>query len=356
MVEVPLDERAHCRCEEGGRDLRARLRETGFFLPCYGWYRGRLALQLAIFAGAFGGLLIVSTPTGRGALLALVALACVQLGTLAHDAGHRATDRRRWVNEAVGHLGMTVVNGLSFGHWRAQHDQHHRECQDELRDPDMQYAALYSVHPGSAASKRGLARLLAPWQAWYFWPTAVLGYAAALRLASLRSVSRRRRTLRLDALLLPLHYLLWIGLPSRFLGVGAALVNYAVVSTLIGASLMLLFAVNHMGMPSVPPGERWCPWRQQVETSRDVLLPRWIEPLWGGLNYQIEHHLFPSVAQPRLREAAPIVRAWCEAHGLRYRAEPMGAALIAIGRHLNAMGALTRSPLPAEAPDATSPG
>ena len=223
----------------------------------------------------------ISPPGGRGllhdpapawslVLLTLCALAAVQHGVLAHDAGHHAVDRRRWVNGLVGQVGMTLVNGLSFRHWCDQHDRHHRHCQDEDRDPDMQYDSLLSLYPRAAHAKRGLARRMAPWQALYFWQTAVLFYALALRWESLRSAVKRPDRFVVDRWLLPVHCLPWLGLPSIFLGVWTAFIHYVVVSVLIGAALLTLFAVNHMGMPSVGPGMRWGPIRQQVETSRDV--------------------------------------------------------------------------------------
>ncbi|MDQ3032870.1 MAG: acyl-CoA desaturase [Myxococcota bacterium] len=57
----------------------------------------------------------------------------------------------------------------------------------------------------------------------------------------------------------------------------------------------------------------------QVEATNDYEVPRWVSVLCGGLDRQIEHHLFPKLAPERLRQIAPEVRALCEAHGVEHR-------------------------------------
>jgi fatty acid desaturase len=58
----------------------------------------------------------------------------------------------------------------------------------------------------------------------------------------------------------------------------------------------------------------------------------------GGLNYQIEHHLFPSMPMVNLRRAAPLVRSFCGAHGIRYEVTSATASYGAVLRHLRSVG------------------
>jgi len=58
--------------------------------------------------------------------------------------------------------------------------------------------------------------------------------------------------------------------------------------------------------------------RKQVLTSRNVSGGRWVDLVLGGLNYQIEHHLFPSMPSPALRHVQPLVRAFCAERGVPY--------------------------------------
>ncbi len=79
---------------------------------------------------------------------------------------------------------------------------------------------------------------------------------------------------------------------------------------------------GHVGAKDYPAGTRaggrarW--YVMQAEAARNIEVPTAVSILFGGLDYQIEHHLFPRLPPNRLREIAPRVRAVCEAHGVRY--------------------------------------
>jgi fatty acid desaturase len=67
--------------------------------------------------------------------------------------------------------------------------------------------------------------------------------------------------------------------------------------------------------------------------------------LLGGLNYQIEHHLFPNMPRANLHRARALVRSYCAAHGITYTETTLLASYAPVVRHLHALGA----PLPAGA-------
>ena len=75
---------------------------------------------------------------------------------------------------------------------------------------------------------------------------------------------------------------------------------------------------NHKGMPVLEEGKEPDYLRRQVLTSRNVRGSRLVDFALGGLNYRIEHHLFPSMPRPTLRHAQPLVRAFCAERGLAY--------------------------------------
>lgn len=88
---------------------------------------------------------------------------------------------------------------------------------------------------------------------------------------------------------------------------------------------------GHVGAEDFPadftPATRAHWYEMQVQAARDVRVPGWVSILCGGLDYQIEHHLFPRLPPNRLREIAPRVRALCEKHGVAYRATSWPEAL-----------------------------
>jgi fatty acid desaturase len=81
--------------------------------------------------------------------------------------------------------------------------------------------------------------------------------------------------------------------------------------------------------------------RRQVLTSRNVR-GGWLTDLaLGGLNYQIEHHLFPSMPRPNLRRAQVLIEAFCHQQGLPYCQTSLAGSYAQALRHLNAVGRLT---------------
>jgi fatty acid desaturase len=79
-----------------------------------------------------------------------------------------------------------------------------------------------------------------------------------------------------------------------------------------------------------------------VLTSRNIAGGRWVDGLLGGLNYQIEHHLFPHMPRPNLRRAQPIVRNFCARHSISYSQCGLFTSYAIVLRHLHDAGAPLR--------------
>jgi fatty acid desaturase len=115
-------------------------------------------------------------------------------------------------------------------------------------------------------------------------------------------------------------------------------VHQAVFGVYMGCS----FAPNHKGMPVIAPGENLDFLRRQVLTSRNVRGGWWVDLLLGGLNYQIEHHLFPNMPRPNLRKAQRLVFEYCQEHHISYtQTSLVGSYRAALG-YLHALGAPLR--------------
>jgi len=117
-------------------------------------------------------------------------------------------------------------------------------------------------------------------------------------------------------------------------------VQLAVFGVLLGGS----FAPNHKGMPLVAATMKVDFLRRQVLMSRNIQGGRLTDFAMGGLNYQIEHHLFPSMPRPNLKKAQPIVRAHCTAHGVAYTETTLLRSYGIVIRYLNTVGLHHRDP------------
>ena len=114
---------------------------------------------------------------------------------------------------------------------------------------------------------------------------------------------------------------------------------------LFGIYLGCAFAPNHKGMPVLGEDEKIDFLRRQVITSRNIRGGWLTDFAPGGLNYQIEHHLFPSMPRPSLRHAQEPVRAFCDAHGVAYHETDLIASYAQVLRHLNTVGGSLRPEL-----------
>jgi fatty acid desaturase len=296
----------------------------------------RLALLVAAISAA---LAIAWSPTSSAWMLGCaylaLALLLAQCAFIGHNAGHGSVSRRDGLNRGLGQLSMTLLTGLAFDEWIARHRMHHRFCQDEDRDPDLMVDLVVSLTEKSRQRKGPLGRLLTRHQTRHIWLLSLLfGHSQRhlSQLAALRDVRHHR----LDAAMLLLHFTFWFGLPCLMLDVPLrlALLAYFIPLTILGPYLAAIFWVNHMGMPLVEDVAAFSFLEHQSMTSRTIVnAPRW-NWLFGGLNFQIEHHLFPRVPSHRLAAVQVIVRGHFERHGIFYNGVSWRAAVGAIQSHL----------------------
>jgi fatty acid desaturase len=123
---------------------------------------------------------------------------------------------------------------------------------------------------------------------------------------------------RTEQLVFALHATLYFGALLWLLSPLQALAFVAVHQAVFGFYMGCSFAPNHKGMPIVAAQDKLDYLRRQVLTSRNIRGGWFVDLLLGGLNYQIEHHLFPSMPRPRLRRAQRLVRAYCADQPIAY--------------------------------------
>jgi fatty acid desaturase len=319
------------------RDLYARLEARGMFAPSRYWPL-KLLLWLPTFLLSYLGLLRLPFGPLWAALALVASVGLLTMGYAGHDAGHFALSKTRWVNDFWGQVGMTLLCGMSFGFWRSRHNVHHARCQEVGGDPDMHFGVLFSVYPHSASWDTALGRCFLRIQSWAFWPLSAL-YWVTLRYDAIRDLFQRPRETRIDRYLIPLHWLVLLVVPGLIFGWPAAILAYVTVSCVSSLMTASVFIPNHIGMRRFQTGQPIGYIERQVTSSRNISNPRLLDFYYGGLNSQIEHHLFPRVAHDRYRAMRPVVRAFCEERGIPYCEVTLTRALASVGSHLGAMTA-----------------
>jgi fatty acid desaturase len=116
-----------------------------------------------------------------------------------------------------------------------------------------------------------------------------------------------------------------------------ALVFVVVQQSVFGLYLGCSFAPNHKGMPILDDATSGDFFRRQVLTARNITGGRVLTAAFGGLNYQIEHHLFPSMPSRNLRSCRPIVKDFCAARGVDYCEKHLFGSYVQALRYLRSV-------------------
>ena len=258
-----------------------------------------------------------------------------QFAFIGHDAGHGAVSERSSINRLLGQLSMTLVTGLAFDEWIDRHRAHHRFCQVDGQDPDMAVAHVISLTNMSLQQKTGFAKFLARYQHVYIWPLSFF-FGHSQRHLSQWGVLANLRKYYIDAFVLILHWSLWFGLPCFVFNVpfGTAFLSYVIPLFILGPHLAAIFWVNHIGMPLIKKTDDFSFFEHQYVTSRTISSNALWNWFFGGLNFQIEHHLFPQVPSDRLGAVQRIVRKQLETHRMAYLEVSWPQAIRSIAGHL----------------------
>jgi fatty acid desaturase len=327
--------------------LSRQIKQAGLLERRRGWYAARIAVNLALLAAGLVSFAVLGDSWWQLVTAVYLAVVFTQLAFIGHDAGHRQIFRSRPANDLVGLLHANLLVGVSFDWWVAKHNRHHTNPNHEDLDPDISITAL-AFTADQARAKHGLIRLVARYQAWLFFPLLLLE-AAHLHTASVKAVLRGSgRANAVEGLLLLAHLAGYLTALVLVLSPLQAVVFLAVQQGLFGLYLGCSFAPNHKGMPTLTDADELDFLRRQVLTSRNVAGSRLVDFVLGGLNYQIEHHLFPNMPRPNLRRAQPLIRAFCQHHGLPYTEASLFGSYAEAVRHLHAVGAPLRPAAAAE--------
>jgi len=283
--------------------------------PAYYTYKILFTMSLLTVSVIF---LLVVNNFGLQLLNAVfMAFAFSQIGFLAHDIGHRQVFRTNRNTELSAFVIGNMLLGWSWSWWIDKHNRHHGHPNSLDSDPDIAIPLLAFTEE-EARSRRGFLRFMVKYQAYFVLPLELLGWLTFL-IFSIRFLFERKAKYPLtEALLMVFHYVLYFGLLFSRLSIGQAILFFIVQRALFGLYLGSVAAPNHKGMLVLDKDSQLDFLRQQVLTSRNVKAHPLTDFWYGGLNYQIEHHLFPTMPRNRLKEAQHIVKAYCEQHSIPY--------------------------------------
>lgn len=322
-------------------ELKRIIREHRLFDSQPGYYRMKATVAGLLLAAGIAVVVIIANPWVRLLDAVFLGFATTQVALLAHDSGHRQGFRGRRTNAVARYLLGNVLLGVSQSWWNTKHTRHHASPNHIDDDPDIQIPMVVFSSEQIASRPRWLHPAIA-FQAFVF-PMLLPLQALNMRVNSITHLfSSAARKPWVEAGTLAIHaafyaaLLVWIG--SWPLAIGFFLIHQAT----FGLYNSSVFAANHKGMPLTDNGRRWGFLYEQVLTSRNVRPHPFTDFWYGGLNYQIEHHLFPTLPRNNLRRAQGLVEQFCAENGISYYSTGLFRSYGEIFAHLHRVSAPLR--------------
>ncbi|MHA7985816.1 fatty acid desaturase family protein [Rathayibacter sp. CAU 1779] len=295
-------------------------------------------------AGVLTGMILLGHSWFQLILAGVLGLILTQFAFLAHEAAHRQILASGPANDRLGRFLGAFVIGMSYAWWMNKHSRHHANPNQVGKDPDIAVDTI-SFLEEDAAKQTGVMAWITRRQGYLFFPLLSLEginlHFTSIRLLFGRGEVKRRKT---EIALIAIRFALYLGALFIFLPPGIAAAFVGVQLAVFGIYMGASFAPNHKGMPIVPRDTKLDFFSKQVLTSRNITGGWWATALFGGLNYQVEHHLFPSMARPHLAKARIIVRDHCLENGVPYTETTLAQSYAIVVGYLNRVGLQARDP------------
>lgn len=300
-------------------------------------------LILSAFGAAYGALLVFDLPI-YVSVVTTVALAILNYAIVAcigHDAVHGVFSRSKPVNEvALLALDFSGVNGLL---WRGRHMEHHRETNDIVRDPDIRGMPWMRMTPYDRwMAHHRLQAIYIP----LIYALTILKVQVFDEVGFIRNAPKRKRMgLLARSLIGKTVFVTWsMAIPIVVHGSGAipfVILGYCTLSMIV--SVIFQVAHNVPGVTHVQTSlagagrEHWL--RHQIGATTNFRVGPLTDFFVGGLDRQIEHHLFPHLPHTQLPIKEVATREMCKKLMVEYKNErSLGGAFWSHLRYLHLLG------------------
>ncbi|BFZ15351.1 hypothetical protein BsWGS_18390 [Bradybaena similaris] len=328
--------------EKDFREIRDVAEKMGLFHPSLLFFALHL-LHILLLDGAAWAVMYHFGASWTPYLISLllVTTAEAQVSWLQHDFGHLSVFRGHPKLDHLLHfLTMGVIKGASPSWWNHMHYQHHAKPNVMDKDPDVRIEALFVVGDNMPVQIAQQKKSSMPynWQNYYFF---LLGppllFPVYFQIMLFRYIITRRAWL--DLLVVVLFFTKLFYLYAPILGYWGALVFYLLFRCLESHWFTWVAQSNHI--PMEIDHDTGLPWLQlQLQATCNVEQSFFNDWFTGHLNFQIEHHLFPTMPRHNLYKVAPLVKSVCEKHNIPYKVKPLHTAFADIVRSLKHSGEL----------------
>jgi fatty acid desaturase len=298
-------------------ELKSLVKQAGLLDKQPRYHMIKLGVVLAMLALSIAFLLLVKPFWLQLLNAAFLGVVTTQLGLLGHAAGHRQIFRSTWKNDVVGLFTGNLLVGMSIEWWIDRHNKHHSHPNQHDVDPDV-FIPVIAFAPEDLIGKGPFLLNLMKYQAFFFFPMLTLA-SIDMQVISIYHLLREKVKYAVtERVFMLLHFVLYFGFLFYHFPFWQAVLFITVHQLCAGVYMGSIFAPNHKGMPVLDKDSQMDFLHRQVITARNVHAHPLTDFFYGGLNYQIEHHLFPAMAQNKLKQAQGIIKAFCHQHAIPY--------------------------------------
>jgi len=312
------------------RAIRQGLLSRGLFETSKGYYYAKYVWLASIFIPSICGVVYSSSSTVHMLCALGLALFWQQLAFVGHDLGHSSVSHCRTTDYYWGSMFGNVLGGISLYWWKLSHNTHHVTCNSVEHDPDIQhlpvfaitnklFGRFYSSFHHRYFETDAIARFLVSYQHYLFYPIMGLArfnlYIQGWILLFTPNEPVPFRNMQFVTMAI---FPMWIGYLLSFLPSWEERIAFLLLSHFFAGVLHVQITISHFSMDTFH-GHHTEDWiRHQMATTMNVSCPTWMDWFHGGLQFQLEHHLFPRLPRHNLRVARGQVLLLAEKYHLNY--------------------------------------
>ncbi|GCE22743.1 fatty acid desaturase family protein [Dictyobacter kobayashii] len=340
--DTPLDQYTSETSNRDFAELKKIVKKRGLLDKQPVYYTYRVLLLIGLLALSMVFLLVVNSFLLQLINAVFMAFVFAQIGLLSHEAGHRQMFHHSWKHDLIGLVGGNLCIGMSYAWWLDKHNSHHSHPNQVDMDPDIEIPFLEFTGKEDVTNISKFRQFLVKHQALIFLP-ALMTVAIGLQVNSVKFLLRgKTKYYALEWASMIAHFVLYFAVVFSRMNFWQALIFIALNQAVAGFYLGSIFAPNHKGMPVLDKESKVGFLHRQVMTSRNIYGNPLVDFIYGGLNYQIEHHLFPSMPRNKLKEARGLVKLFCEERNIPYHETYVLQSFKEILQHLYEIGAPLR--------------
>jgi fatty acid desaturase len=297
-------------------ELCEKVREAGLAKKTYLFYS---IVTIFIFLGiGFGFYFITVTDVWWLQILNAIFLSFIlmQAALLSHDLSHQQIFESKKKNKFFAVIMWSLVCGLSEERWYQIHNAHHKHVNHDGLDPDLDAPFVFAKGHKKSTDNR-LTKYIRPYQHIIFFAILPLLYPNLMFHSIKKMLEIESKKMFIELILSITHYVFFLFMVFWFLPWEIAVMFIVVSGITIGYFMGMAFAPNHKGR-EVAHFDSPTTWLDQIILTRNLYPSTFLFYFFGGLNYQIEHHLFPNISRFNYPKIHKIVKNYCYENNIQY--------------------------------------